>query len=58
MTVPLLLFLRRRKSELLCLKKKTPTNDLFKTTRNETRNEITDEALRLEMRSNCHKTKC
>ena len=38
--------------------KKTPTNDLFKTTRNETRNEITDEALRLEMRSNCHKTKC
>ena len=38
--------------------KKTPTNDLFKTTRNETRNEITYQALRLDMRLNSHKTKC
>ena len=36
---------------------KTSTNDLFKTTRNETRNEIADQALRLEMRLNWHKTK-
>ena len=39
-------------------KKKHQQTIYSKTTRNETRNENTDRALRLEMRLNCHITKC